>query len=246
MAELTSTLERVEAFQNLLIERATGGGSDAEGYAELRWELLTDPETSNMLPRFIRTCRDISQFWSFIKHKFSTYQDRREYLWAQFKPLIDKLEGNSVAPSDEDIGEALEKFDSDRVHLVWSKAIERRYDDPEGAITMARTLLETVCKYILDAANVAYDDDAELPQLYRATATVLNLAPNQHQEQIFRQILGGCQTVVEGLGAMRNKLSDAHGCGRKQVKPAARHAELAVNLAGSMASFLVQTWEALQ
>jgi hypothetical protein len=71
----------------------------------------------------------------------------------------------------------------------------------------------------------------------------LKLAPDDHSEQVFKQILGSCQQVVEQLGALRNKLGDAHG-GRRKAKPASRHAELAVNLAGSMATFLVSTWEA--
>ena len=33
-----------------------------------------------------------------------------------------------------------------------------------------------------------------------------------------------------------------HGKGRLPVKPKARHAELAVNLAGTMAMFLISTW----
>ena len=72
-------------------------------------------------------------------------------------------------------------------------------------------------------------------------AKVLNIAPSQHSEPIFKQILGGCTAVVEGLGALRNRLSDAHGQGKRPVRPAARHAELAVNLAGAMATFLVTT-----
>jgi hypothetical protein len=69
---------------------------------------------------------------------------------------------------------------------------------------------------------------------------------SQHTEPIFKQILGGCTSVVEGLGALRNRLSDSHGKGLKRVKPDTRHAELAVNLAGSMATFLVETWEHLK
>ncbi|MFN5994404.1 MAG: abortive infection family protein, partial [Betaproteobacteria bacterium] len=114
----------------------------------------------------------------------------------------------------------------------------------EGAITAARTLLETVCKHILDSAGESYDDAAELPKLYSQTATHLNLSPSQHSEQLFKQVLGGCQTVVAGLGAIRNRHSDAHGKGSSGLKPAPRHAELAVNLAGAMATFLLQTWEA--
>jgi hypothetical protein len=129
---------------------------------------------------------------------------------------------------------------------VWLKALERRAEDPEGAITTARTLLETVCKHILDDGGVPYKDDSDLPGLYKMTAKQLNLAPSQHSEEVFRQILGGCTSVVEGLGALRNRLSDAHGKGRLPVRPAARHAELAVNLAGTMATFLVATWAGRQ
>ena len=69
--------------------------------------------------------------------------------------------------------------------------------------------LNLVCKHILDAAGVTYDDSADLPKLYALTAKQLNLSPSQHTEQLFKQILGGCQTIVEGLGAMRNRHSDA-------------------------------------
>jgi hypothetical protein len=83
-----------------------------------------------------------------------------------------------------------------------------------------------------------------MPKLYTLTSKQLNLSPSQHTEQLFKQILGGCQTVVEGVGALRNRHSDAHGKGISGTKPAPRHAELAVNLSGAMATFLLQTWEA--
>lgn len=124
--------------------------------------------------------------------------------------------------------------------------MERRATDPEGAITAARTLLETVCKHILDEQGLVYVDTDDLPKLYKATAGSLNLSPSQHTEQVFRQILGGCQAVVEGLGAVRNRHSDAHGRGKQGVRPLPRHAELAVNLAGTMATFLIATWNARQ
>ena len=97
--------------------------------------------------------------------------------------------------------------------------------------------------HILDEAGVAHSDKDDLPKLYKETAKQLNMAPEQHQEEVFKQILVGCQTVIQGVGTLRNKLSDAHGKGRKAVKPSPRHATLAVNLAGSMAAFLVATWE---
>lgn len=85
----------------------------------------------------------------------------------------------------------------------------RRAEDPAGAITTARTLLETVCKHILDDLKEEYPTDADLPKLYKITAEKLNLAPSQHSAAVFKQILGGCTSVVEGLGALRNRLGSA-------------------------------------
>jgi hypothetical protein len=88
---------------------------------------------------------------------------------------------------------------------------------------------------------VPYDDSPDITKLYKQTAEHLKLAPSQHTEAVFKQILGGCTAVVEGLGALRNRLSDSHGKGKAGVKPAPRHAELAVNLAGALAVYLLAT-----
>ncbi|MER9845386.1 abortive infection family protein [Mesorhizobium australicum] len=145
-------------------------------------------------------------------------------------------------PADGAISSSLASFDESGVHTMWQRALGRRESDPEGALTLARTLLEEVCKHIIEAAGKSYGDKDELPRLYRTAAECLNMAPDQHTEDIFKRILGGCQTVVKGLGSIRNKLSDAHGKGRQPARPSTRHAALAVNLAGAMATFLVETW----
>jgi hypothetical protein len=148
------------------------------------------------------------------------------------------------APSDDNISAVLAAFDPTQVHARWTAALERRAAEPEGAITLARTLLEDVCKWILHQARETWEETDDLPSLYRKLAKILRLAPDDHTEQVFRQILGSCQLVVESLGALRNKLGDAHSGGPKRARPQPRHAELAVNLAGAMATFLVSTWQA--
>ena len=236
-------IEKVETLQNMLVSYATGGEADKEEYKVLRAELVSDPSLKHLLPRFLWTCHDLSQFWGFMKQKYAHYQERRVFIWEAFSPAIQRLERTDSSPADEPVSEVLERFDTETIHRVWQRALERREEDPEGAITSSRTLLESVCKHILDEVGATYSNSIDLPKLYKLTAKQLNLAPSQHTEQIFKQILGGCQTVVEGLGAVRNRLSDAHGRGKKPVKPAVRHAELAVNLAGAVATFLVRTWE---
>lgn len=239
----TTLLDRAKRLQDLLIGQATGiEGTDSE-YVPLRRELLDHPRTKTRVPECVRKCRDLTQFWQFIKPKFATYAERRQFIYSQFSDVLDTLESQRdelVVPSDQKL---LAKLSSEAVQTVWARALDRRASDPEGAITSARALLETVCKHILDDLGIVYEDAADLPKLYRLTAEALQIAPSQHTELVFKQILGGCTAVVEGLGALRNRLGDAHGGGRRQVRPVARHAQLAVNLAGAMTAFLVATWE---
>lgn len=236
-------INNVESLKVMLVSRATGGDGDDKDYKRLRRELIALPRIEKILPQCVRVCRDLSEFWIFIKPKFDTYAKRKEYLQNEFDPLLTMLETESRSPSDAAISAIVQGVSSAFVQEAWHKALERRSSDPEGAITVSRTLLESVCKHILDAAGAEYEDSADLPKLYTLTAKQLNLSPSQHTEQLFKQILGGCQTVVEGLGSLRNRHSDAHGKGVAGTKPLPRHAELAVNLSGTMATFLLQTWE---
>ena len=241
---IAAQIEEVESFQNLLVAVSTGGSWDKNEYGEIRRSLMGNSNISDLLPRFVRTNRDTDQFWNFIKQQFPSYRERREFLWGEFKPLLEWLENQGNTPSHELISEALQDFDADNVQRDWGKALDRLDRDPEGAITSARTLLESVCKHILEQTDTLYESDSDLPALYKRTTLLLNLAPEQHSEQIFKQILGGCASITNGLAGLRNRLGDAHGQDSKGVKPARRHAELAVNVAGAMAVFLVETWEA--
>lgn len=234
------------ALQNLLIAHATGSISEESVYGELRRKFSSDPQTANLLPKFVRTCRDLASFWQWIKYEKATYAERRVLIREAFEPLLNFLENRTRAPLDASASETLASFDADGVHRIWEKALARRQTDPEGAITAARTLLETVCKHVIEEEGSSYNDKDDLPKLYSYASKLLNIAPSQHTEEVFKQILGGCTSVVIGLGTLRNRVSDSHGQGKRAVKPAPRHAQLAVNFAGTMATFLIETWAAKQ
>ena len=230
----------------MLTTYSTGGAVNKNEYVRTRKLILAQHQLKHLVPQFLKTCRSVDDFWSFIKGEFDHYQERRNFLREQFDPLLTTLEFSESSPAELTSSDILTTVDSEHVHDLWVKALERRSSDPEGAITIARTLLEAVCVHILDDLSVEYDDKADLPKLYSKVASHLNLSPSQHIEPIFKQILGGCHSVVQGLGALRSKLGDAHARGKVKVKPASRHAELAVNLAGTMATFLITTYESKQ
>jgi len=203
---------------------------------------MKNSNTKQLLPRYVITNRDTAQFWQFIKQEFPTYAERRRFIRDDFSKLLEHLEFREDSPLMESIDENLRVFNSEHVIDYWNTAIERKDNDPEGAITISRTLVESVLKHILDERNLNYSKNADLHEIYKLVANELNLSPEQHDLIIFKQILGGCSSIVSGLGTLRNQHGDAHGKGKVQYyKPSTRHAELAVNLAGSMSLFLIQT-----
>jgi len=241
---LETALQKAQRMQNQLINESTGITFDGgvEAYQRLRKELLAAPGLEALVPPFVKRHRDLNSYWQFIKKEFRSYAERRRFLWDSFRPLLDQLEADEGHPAVGPIEAALTSLNEESVRAVWKKAMDRRMSDPEGAITAARALLESTCKHVLDALHAPYPDDADPGKLWALCANHLNLSPSQHSEVVFKSILGNCQSIVNNLAAIRNKVGDAHGQGKRAVKAKPRHAELAVNLAGSMAAFLVATW----
>lgn len=237
-------VERALALQNGLIALCEQKANMKEAvYKALRREFIDDPEISDLIPAFVRTNYDTSAMWAFLKGVSPHWEPRRQFVRDQFKPLIDRLERRPAA-SDALITEALQRFDAEGVNQAWSKALARREVDPAGAITAARTLLESVCKHLLEGEDGKheYGPNDDLPKLYRQVSELLKIAPSQHSEDAFKRILGSAASVVEGLSTLRNRMGDAHASGgRNPIRPSSRHAALAVNLAGSMALFLIET-----
>lgn len=113
------------------------------------------------------------------------------------------------------------------------------YGDYEGAITNARTLLESVCKYILDSKLVDYENKNELPSLYKKVSVSLNMDPSTYPIKSIKEILAGCFSIVNGISNVRNELSDSHGKSRmRHYKPTGRHAILTVNISKAISEYL--------
>jgi hypothetical protein len=99
-----SVLEKIEALQNIMLASVTGSARDEAEYRQIREELFRVPGLKDALPRFVRTCGDLSQLWHFIKtqEKLGSYASRREYIWGAFRPLL--------AGVDDDAGIEREVF----------------------------------------------------------------------------------------------------------------------------------------
>lgn len=113
-------------------------------------------------------------------------------------------------------------------------------NDFDGAITNARSLLEAVLITLekeRDPSAPTYDGD--LVRLYKRVQKLLNLDPSRADiAEPLKQLLSGLTSIVNGLSALRNKMSDAHAA---SYRPAKHHAKLAVNAAKTLADFLFET-----
>jgi hypothetical protein len=233
-------LVQIEEFISRVIRIATydRAPDDRSEYLATRKMLMRDPFVGPLLPRFVKSSRTAVDLRTHCQEK-GGYAPRRAYINEQFEALRRRLEVAVTAPADDGIADLLKNVDADHVRQLWKKSVERRDADPDGAVTAARSLLEAVMKHILSERGVQYDENADLPGLYKAIANTLSLAPSKQADAAFREMCSGCFSVIKGLGATRSKASDAHGRSPGVPGPKPHHAALVVNFAGSMAAFLV-------
>ncbi|NOX58160.1 MAG: abortive infection family protein, partial [Planctomycetes bacterium] len=80
--------------------------------------------------------------------------------------------------------------------------------------------------------------------LSNEVAEQLGLSPARTElAREIKQILGGLQTVANGIGALRTHFGDAHGRGKKRVLVDARIARLAIHSASTISLFYIETWQ---
>ena len=83
---------KLERLKMGLISRATGGGMDPIEYKNLRKSVLGLPNMDNLLPRFLKLCRTIDEFWDWIKAQAPSYAERRLIISDALNPLLEKFE----------------------------------------------------------------------------------------------------------------------------------------------------------
>jgi hypothetical protein len=119
-------------------------------------------------------------------------------------------------------------------------------NDPGLAIGTAKELVETCCKTILNARNIAFSKSADIPELVKLTTKELELTPDDIPDKAkaadtVKRLLSNLATITKGIAELRNQYGTGHGkaAGAKGLRP--RHARLAVGAASTLAVFLAET-----
>lgn len=120
----------------------------------------------------------------------------------------------------------------------WDRAIERSKSDPMGSITAANSFLESVMKWIVEQSGEPVPENRK--KLFELTVKLVSDGLPSGQDSV---ILGHFDTIMREIGSLRNKIGDAHGSTSATRPPTPSQAQLSVNIAGSLAVYLLDSFE---
>lgn len=129
-------------------------------------------------------------------------------------------------------------------HEDFERAMSFIESDPEQAMGSSSSILESICKGILERLSKPIPKDQTLKSLVKATYSEMNLSPESHADPDIKQVLGGIANAAVGIGVIRTKYSSFHGRtdSSKKFRLTARHARLAVGSSAVLGCFLVETY----
>lgn len=114
----------------------------------------------------------------------------------------------------------------------WATCETRMLSNPPGAITAARTMLETLLTTIITERGAEPDGSGELGKLLKQTEDAIGFQRKNRQPE--HQVLSGLANVINGLSAISNAAGDRHGLVQGQSIDDPSVASLCVNAAGTI------------
>jgi hypothetical protein len=119
--------------------------------------------------------------------------------------------------------------------------------DYDGALTSCRTILESLCKYILEMENVEISASLDLVGLYKKVTNILKMDSKLYDDGSLKKVIGGSFSIVSGIMEIRNLHSDAHGKSPTKVYTIKkRHAKFAVSTTLTIAEFIYETYKEIK
>ncbi len=129
---------------------------------------------------------------------------------------------------------------SKEVNNDFRRSMESTEEDPPDSITASCSMVEGVCKYILQELGATFPSEQTIRPLVHKVLEELNLAPETQSDEDLRKISGGLLNIAQRVGSLRTKYGDAHNSGPDGLIVIATYARLAFSSALALVSFLVE------
>lgn len=213
---------------------------------ENRFKLLSDLlhyYEDNMEYEYNKNYEDDLYWGSSI----SRYDERYTKIYQKCKAIMDKLEGGSstIAKTADDLKV---KFSSEYMSQQIELMVSMQSTNPTTAIGIAKELIESCCKTILDDLGIEWTKTDDVPQLTNKTMGALNLLPANIQEtdpgaDAIKAVLGNLRAIPSKLAEIRNPFGSGHGKSASFQGLEERHAKLAVGSSITFVDFIWSTFE---
>ena len=131
----------------------------------------------------------------------------------------------------------------DTIQREWDRAKLSVVSDPADALTAASSMIEATYKFVLHDMGHPFPSNQEMRSLSKTVHPLLHISPDQEADEDFRALFQGTISIAQSVSSLRTKIGDAHGASPTRGQPLARHARLAVNVAGAVCIFLLETYQ---
>lgn len=194
------------------------------------------PTRSDLFIESLYSLEPKQQYYALNDLTFYEYKSRYPYPSEETRTNLREQLHTIISPNP--IGLSFSRIRETSFRIDWIEANRRITIDPPGAITAARTLLETTLKTIIQERNETPDNSGDLVRLVRQAENVLDFIPSEHQAK--HQIFSGLASVLNGLTSLSNEAGDRHGTigGIGIEDPTI--AELCVNASGTIGILFIE------
>lgn len=203
---------------------------------------LFDYYEGNWEYEYNKDYEDVTYFSSI-----SRYDENYKKVYLKCKEIVQRVKGESYAivKTAEDLKV---KFSSEYLSQQINLMLEMRESNPTNAIGMAKELIESCCKTILDEKGIEYTKDDDVPRLASKTMNELNLLPENvnptdRGADAIKAVLGNLRSIPTKLAEIRNPFGSGHGKSANFQGLEVRHAKLAVGSSITFVEFIWNTYE---
>jgi Abortive infection C-terminus len=196
-------------------------------------------------PTFIRDCRTIFEVVDFLMHDSTqgSIPAMNSHVSRSLNEYIDYLEDEQIDVKIMHVKATVPEKLTYSTILESIEKCENRINtgDYSGAVTIAKTLVEGVCKEILENfPQVEVKKNIKLPALFSLVRDNLSLNPGDPKlDNSLKQVITGLNSIVNGISEVRNSHGDSHPSTDKLKE---HHALVVVNSAKTVVNFLFGTY----
>lgn len=175
------------------------------------------------------------------------YNEKYAELYKLCKTIIDRINVSNNVISTTAVNLKV-NFSSEYISKQIDLMISMQAENPTNAIGIAKELIESCCKTILDDLGVSWSKTDDVPQLTNKTLDALSLLPSNIQAtdqgvDSIKAILGNLRAIPSKLAELRNPFGSGHGKSASFEGLEERHAKLAVGSSVTFVEFVWSTYE---